>query len=153
MDLTAAALERSALAWIFDSVDGRVARATGTESAFGREFDSLADVVSFGIAPAFLAYAWGVRAMAAANSPEALHLLQLGWVIGCFYLCCRAWRLARFNIQGMALGSNRFFVGLPIAGQRRARLRRPCTFSGIPHHPIRAIFAAVAAVGWCAAAR
>lgn len=101
------------VAWIFDSVDGRVARATGTESAFGREFDSLADVISFGIAPAVLAYAWGVRAMAAANAPEALHLTQLGWVIGFFYLGCCAWRLARFNIQGMAPGSNRFFAGLP----------------------------------------
>ncbi len=101
------------VAWIFDSVDGRVARATGTESAFGREFDSLADVISFGIAPAVLAYAWGVRAMAAANAPEALRLTQLGWVIGFFYLGCCAWRLARFNIQGMAPGSNRFFAGLP----------------------------------------
>jgi CDP-diacylglycerol--serine O-phosphatidyltransferase len=101
------------VAWIFDSVDGRVARATGTESAFGREFDSLADIISFGIAPAVLAYEWGVRAMAAANAPEALHLMQWAWVIGFLYLGCCAWRLARFNIQGMAPGSNRFFVGLP----------------------------------------
>jgi CDP-diacylglycerol--serine O-phosphatidyltransferase len=101
------------VAWIFDSVDGRVARAMGTESAFGREFDSLADVISFGIAPAVLAYAWGIRAMAAANSPEEWHLMQWGWVVGFLYLGCCAWRLARFNIQGMAPGSNRFFVGLP----------------------------------------
>ena len=50
------------IAYLFDAMDGRIARAMNTESAFGREFDSLADVVSFGIAPAFLAYAWGVRA-------------------------------------------------------------------------------------------
>src|SRR5271168_413660 len=101
------------VAYLFDAMDGRIARAMHTESAFGREFDSLADVVSFGIAPAFLAYAWGVRAIAAASSPEALHLTQLGWLVGFFFVACCAWRLARFNIQGMAPGGNRYFVGLP----------------------------------------
>lgn len=100
-------------AYVFDSMDGRIARAMGTESAFGREFDSLADVVSFGMAPAFLAYAWGVRAAAAANAPESYHLVQLGWLIGFFYVGCCAWRLARFNIQGMAPGGSRYFVGMP----------------------------------------
>jgi len=97
----------------FDSIDGWVARAMGTNSEFGKQFDSLADVISFGIAPAFLAYAWGVRTFAAANAPEALHLTQLGWLIGFFFVACCAWRLARFNIQGMAPGGNRFFVGMP----------------------------------------
>jgi CDP-diacylglycerol---serine O-phosphatidyltransferase len=101
------------IAILFDSLDGRVARAMGTNSEFGKQFDSLADVVSFGIAPAFLAYAWGVRAAAAAGSAPELHLIQLGWLIGFFFLGCCAWRLARFNIQGMAPGSNRYFVGLP----------------------------------------
>src|ERR1700723_2638735 len=101
------------VAYLFDAMDGRIARAMKTESAFGREFDSLADVVSFGIAPAFLAYAWGIRAMAAANSPEALHLTQSGWLVGFFFVACCAWRLARFNIQGMAPGGNRYFAGLP----------------------------------------
>ena len=101
------------IAYIFDSLDGRLARAMHTESAFGTEFDSLADVVSFGIAPAFLAYAWGVRALAPGGAPEAPHLTQLGWLIGFFYLGCCAWRLARFNIQGMAPGNSRFFVGMP----------------------------------------
>ena len=101
------------IAYIFDSMDGRIARAMKTESAFGREFDSLADVVSFGMAPAFLAYAWGVHALAAANAPESLHLVQLGWLIGFFYVVCCAWRLARFNIQGMAPGGSRFFAGMP----------------------------------------
>jgi CDP-diacylglycerol---serine O-phosphatidyltransferase len=98
---------------VLDSLDGRVARAMGTNSEFGKQFDSLADIVSFGIAPAFLAYAWGIRAMAVAGAPDELHLTQLGWVICFFYLGCSAWRLARFNIQGMAPGSNRFFVGMP----------------------------------------
>src|SRR5271163_321877 len=87
------------VAYLFDAMDGRIARAMKTESAFGREFDSLADVVSFGIA--------------AANAPEALHLTQLGWLIGFFFVACCAWRLARFNIQGMAPGGNRYFAGMP----------------------------------------
>jgi CDP-diacylglycerol--serine O-phosphatidyltransferase len=101
------------IAWLFDSLDGAVARAMGTNSAFGKEFDSLADIVTFGIAPAVLAYAWGVRAMAAPAAPEAFHLIQLGWLIGFFYVVCCAWRLARFNLQGMAPGGNRYFVGMP----------------------------------------
>src|SRR5271154_3178105 len=101
------------VAYLFDAMDGRIARAMHTESAFGREFDSLADVVSFGIAPAFLAYAWGVRAIAAANAPEALHLTQLGWLMGFVFVACCAWRLARFNIQGMAPGGSRYFAGMP----------------------------------------
>ncbi|MGB0034946.1 MAG: phosphatidylcholine/phosphatidylserine synthase [Candidatus Acidiferrales bacterium] len=98
---------------LFDTVDGRIARFMGTNSEFGKQFDSLADVVSFGIAPAFLAYVWGVHAMAAFNAPQALHLTQLGWLIGFFFLGCCAWRLARFNIHGMAPGGNRYFVGMP----------------------------------------
>jgi CDP-diacylglycerol--serine O-phosphatidyltransferase len=100
-------------AYVFDAMDGRIARAMGTESAFGREFDSLADVVSFGMAPALLAYAWGIRAAAAANAPESYHLVQLGWLVGFFFVGCCAWRLARFNIQGMAPGGSRYFVGMP----------------------------------------
>lgn len=109
-DLAACAI---GFAYIFDSMDGRIARAMGTESAFGREFDSLADVVSFGMAPALLAYDWGVRAAAAANAPDSFHLVQLGWLVGFFFVGCCAWRLARFNIQGMAPGGSRYFVGMP----------------------------------------
>ncbi|HUC42123.1 MAG TPA: CDP-diacylglycerol--serine O-phosphatidyltransferase [Candidatus Micrarchaeaceae archaeon] len=99
---------------LFDSVDGRIARLMGTTSSFGREFDSLADVISFGIAPAFLAYAWGVHALVASSFAfNNVHLVPLGWVSGFFFLVCCAWRLARFNIQGMAPGGNRFFVGMP----------------------------------------
>ncbi len=98
---------------IFDAVDGRVARAMNTNSEFGKQFDSLADVVSFGIAPAFLAYAWGVRASATTDAPPAFHLIQLGWLVCFIYMVCCAWRLARFNIQGMAPGGSRYFAGLP----------------------------------------
>jgi CDP-diacylglycerol---serine O-phosphatidyltransferase len=101
------------IAIVFDSLDGRVARAMGTNSEFGKQFDSLADIVSFGMAPAFLAYAWGVHKFAAGLAPESLHLKQLGWLFGFVFLGCCAWRLARFNIQGMAPGGNRYFVGMP----------------------------------------
>ncbi|MBI1749079.1 MAG: phosphatidylcholine/phosphatidylserine synthase [Acidobacteria bacterium] len=100
------------LAVLFDSLDGRIARATGTNSEFGKQFDSLADVISFGIAPGILSYAWGVRSVFGA-SPALLHNLQpLGLLICFAYVVCCAWRLARFNIQGMAPDS-RFFLGMP----------------------------------------
>jgi CDP-diacylglycerol---serine O-phosphatidyltransferase len=101
------------VAILFDTLDGRVARLMGTNSEFGKQFDSLADIVSFGLAPAFLAYAWGVHTLAAVTAPDQMHLIQLGWLFGFVYLGCCAWRLARFNIQGMAQGSNRYFVGMP----------------------------------------
>lgn len=97
---------------VFDSLDGFVARAMRTSSEFGKQFDSLADVISFGIAPAVLAYAWGVRAAALASGSPELRLVQLGWLAGFFFLGCCAWRLARFNIQGMG-GGSRYFVGMP----------------------------------------
>lgn len=110
MDYAARAI---GFAFLFDTLDGRVARAMGTNSEFGKQFDSLADVVSFGIAPALLAYAWGVRTLAAPSAPGYLHLIQLGWFVCFFFVICCAWRLARFNIHGMAPGSNRYFVGMP----------------------------------------
>lgn len=100
------------IAILFDSFDGAIARAMHTSSDFGKQFDSLADVISFGIAPAVLAYAWGVHAAAFANAAPELHLIQLGWLAGFFFLGCCAWRLARFNIQGMG-GGSRYFVGMP----------------------------------------
>jgi len=102
------------LAILFDSFDGFVARATGTSSEFGKQFDSLADMVSFGIAPAVLAFAWGVRGIAETSFLDIRKLHEIGWwVVLTFVICC-AWRLARFNIQGMAPGTgSKYFVGLP----------------------------------------
>lgn len=95
---------------VFDILDGLVARATGTSSEFGKQFDSLADVVSFGIAPAFLAFGWGVRGVMLSQSVAAPHVVQIGW-LACFtFVVFCAWRLARYNI-GMA-GGSRYFVGL-----------------------------------------
>ncbi|MFZ0640521.1 MAG: CDP-diacylglycerol--serine O-phosphatidyltransferase [Candidatus Acidiferrales bacterium] len=97
---------------VFDAIDGWIARATGTNSEFGKQFDSLADVVSFGVAPGFLAFAWGVKGvMLGGRSFLAPHVVQVGWVCSFAFVIFCAWRLARFNI-GMA-GGSRYFVGLP----------------------------------------
>lgn len=95
---------------VFDAIDGRIARLTHTNSEFGKQFDSLADVVSFGIAPAFLAFGWGVKGVMQ-NSFLAQRVVQLGWVASFAFVIFCAWRLARFNI-GQA-GGSRYFVGLP----------------------------------------
>ena len=98
------------LACIFDLFDGRVARMGGHESPFGREFDSLADLVSFGVAPAFLVHRIVLR--------EALpsEYTELGWFIASIYLICGAFRLARFNcLSAMnAPGAGKDFLGFPI---------------------------------------
>jgi CDP-diacylglycerol---serine O-phosphatidyltransferase len=102
------------VAIVFDSLDGLVARATGTSSEFGKQFDSLADIVSFGIAPAALAFSWGVRGIAETDFLDIRKLHQIGWWVALAFVICCAWRLARFNIQGMAPGSgSKYFVGLP----------------------------------------
>jgi CDP-diacylglycerol--serine O-phosphatidyltransferase len=101
------------LAILFDSLDGRVARMTGTNTEFGVQFDSLADVVSFGIAPAVMAFAWGVRSLPDPGSQRVELISQLGWVFCLAFLICCAWRLARFNVQGMAPGGSKNFVGMP----------------------------------------
>ncbi len=98
---------------LFDSLDGRIARLTGTSTEFGVQFDSLADVVSFGVAPAVLAYAWGFRGIPSNAGINVEQLGQLGWILCLFFLICCAWRLARFNVQGMAPGGSKFFVGMP----------------------------------------
>jgi CDP-diacylglycerol--serine O-phosphatidyltransferase len=89
------------LAAALDSVDGRIARMTGTESEFGKEYDSLADVITFGAAPAMLVYLWGLR-----------ELSEDSWLLSVFYVVCTATRLARFNVQTKVTDS-RYFVGLP----------------------------------------
>jgi CDP-diacylglycerol--serine O-phosphatidyltransferase len=87
---------------LLDVLDGRIARMTGTTSEFGGELDSLADVVSFGVAPALLAYAWGFST-----------LPRVGWLVAFLFVVCGALRLARFNVQKSSI-DGRYFVGLPI---------------------------------------
>ena len=88
-------------AMVLDSLDGRVARMTGTQSAFGEQMDSLADMVSFGAAPALLAYEWALRPLG-----------RWGWIAAFVYCACAALRLARFNVN-TAVVDKRFFQGLP----------------------------------------
>src|ERR1700738_1431534 len=101
------------LAILFDSMDGRVARLTGTNTEFGVQLDSLADVVSFGLAPAVMAYAWAFRSLPDPSATGIVQLGEFGWVACLAFLICCAWRLARFNVQGMAPGGSKNFVGLP----------------------------------------
>jgi len=89
------------IAVLLDMLDGRIARLTGTTSAFGKEFDSLADVVSFGMAPALLVFRWGLEPLG-----------RLGWAAGFVFVTAGAIRLARFNIQTST--DKRYFVGMPI---------------------------------------
>ncbi|HEV2177478.1 MAG TPA: CDP-diacylglycerol--serine O-phosphatidyltransferase [Terriglobia bacterium] len=111
-----AAAKALGLAFLMDGFDGRIARLTNSSSDFGREFDSLADVITFGVAPAFLAFAWGVRPVEAVVGPLfGQHLRQLGWIITFGFIICGAARLARFNIASARSASDhRYFVGLPI---------------------------------------
>lgn len=106
---------------LFDGLDGRVARMTGTSSDFGKELDSLADVITFGVAPAMLAWTWGFHLMPPVALTEwNIKLTQLG-AIACFlFLMAGASRLARFNITSNPQPSNpgrpgkKYFVGMPI---------------------------------------
>jgi CDP-diacylglycerol--serine O-phosphatidyltransferase len=96
------------LACVFDLLDGRVARMGGVESPFGREFDSLADIISFGVAPAFLVHKIVLKDVFITNQ-------EIGWFIASFYLICGALRLARFNcLAAMGIGSGKEFLGFPI---------------------------------------
>ena len=87
---------------VLDMLDGRIARLTNTQSEFGAQFDSLADAVSFGVAPALLAYCWALQTV-----PRA------GWPAAFLFCACGVLRLARFNVQRHVVDA-RFFVGLPI---------------------------------------
>jgi CDP-diacylglycerol--serine O-phosphatidyltransferase len=88
------------VAMIFDGLDGRVARMTNTQSEFGAEYDSMADMVSFGVAPAIVAYNWGLTGLG-----------KVGWLAAFIYVAAAALRLARFNTQ-LGVADNRYFQGL-----------------------------------------
>jgi CDP-diacylglycerol---serine O-phosphatidyltransferase len=116
----AAAVAIGAAAFL-DGLDGRIARLTNTTSEFGREMDSLADVISFGIAPAVLAFTWGVQFVDPNLAPGIrAQLMNAGYLIAFLFLLCGAARLARFNVQKNPVPKNpgrpdrKYFVGLPI---------------------------------------
>lgn len=89
------------IAVVLDMMDGRIARMTGTSSEFGLQLDSLADVISFGVAPAILAFAWGLS-----------ELGRMGWAVGFLYVTACAMRLARFNVQTTTQVDKRYFIGM-----------------------------------------
>lgn len=93
------------IAGVLDGLDGRIARLTRSQSAFGAEFDSLSDMVSFGMAPALIMFSWAFEPLG-----------RLGWAASFFYMACAALRLARFNVQ-LGTVDKRFFMGLqsPVA--------------------------------------
>jgi CDP-diacylglycerol--serine O-phosphatidyltransferase len=95
-------------AMIFDTLDGRIARLTHTESYFGKEYDSLADMVAFGVAPAIVTYQWGVVRIAEYGH----HWGRFGWLACFFYVAAAALRLARFNARA-PVADKRYFEGLP----------------------------------------
>ena len=96
------------VAMVFDGLDGRVARLTGTETIFGKEFDSLADMVAFGVAPAVVCYQWGVARIAEYGVAWG----RFGWIAAFFFAAATAMRLARFNARSAAQ-DKRYFEGLP----------------------------------------
>jgi len=96
------------VAMVFDSLDGRVARWTHTESAFGKEYDSLSDMVSFGLAPALVMFEWSLHSMADYGVLPG----KLGWMGAFIYAACAAIRLARFNVRAGVV-DKRYFQGLP----------------------------------------
>jgi len=115
-DLAAIAL---GFAVVFDGLDGRIARLTNSCSEFGVQMDSLADVITFGLAPAVLAYLWGAKSIVATVPPYAKHVQQIAWIVCFAFVICGAMRLARFNIQTTkpqppTSSSKKFFVGMPI---------------------------------------
>jgi len=99
-DFTLAAISIM-VAMLWDALDGRVARLTNTQSDFGAQYDSLADLVSFGVAPALLVYEWSLS-----------DLGRIGWLAAFIFLACAALRLARFNTQ-IGTSNKRYFQGLP----------------------------------------
>src|SRR5262245_7979053 len=103
--------------YILDGLDGRIARLTKTASDFGLQLDSIADIVTFGVAPGILAFSWGFKSIEGIDGTVATHVHQLGFVATFAFVVCGALRLARFNLLAKKpadSSSKRNFVGLPI---------------------------------------
>ena len=136
-----------AFALPFDALDGRIARMTNTESDFGRELDSLADVITFGVAPSILAYTWGFRMLPLGFLPGLRqNALDFGLVAAFLFLVCGACRLARFNVTVNPKPSNpgrpgrRYFVGMPIPAAAGVIASVVHCFDGSPIHDPRIAF-------------
>ncbi|ADV81778.1 CDP-diacylglycerol--serine O-phosphatidyltransferase [Terriglobus saanensis] len=128
-----------ALAVPFDALDGRIARLTNTESDFGKELDSLADVITFGVAPAVLAYVWGFRMLPmAGNLVFRQKMIEIGVFVCFLFLICGACRLARFNVmvnpqpQNPGRPGRKYFVGMPIPAAAGVVVSVVHCFNGAP---------------------
>jgi CDP-diacylglycerol---serine O-phosphatidyltransferase len=123
----------------FDAIDGRIARMTKTTSDFGKELDSLADVITFGVAPSLLAFTWGFQMLPTVMDPvRRQHVVQWGAFFCFLFLLCGAGRLARFNIGANLLPTNpgrpgrKYFVGMPIPAAAGVIAAVVHFFSGTP---------------------
>ena len=126
---------------LFDGLDGRIARMTNTTSDFGKELDSLADVITFGVAPSLLAYIWGFRMLPLMTHPGLRdQILHLGVFVCFVFLICGACRLARFNIsinpqpRNPGRPGHKYFVGMPIPAGAGVICSVVHCFNGSPIH-------------------
>jgi CDP-diacylglycerol--serine O-phosphatidyltransferase len=140
----------------FDALDGRIARMTNTTSEFGKELDSLADVITFGVAPSLLAFVWGFHFLPeSVNAPLRDNLLHIGAFICFLYLIGGASRLARFNISHNPQPRNpgrpdrKYFVGMPIPAAAGLLAATVHFFSGIPNLAWWVAIIWLALVGTC----
>lgn len=119
------------IAGVFDLLDGKIARATHTTSTFGVEYDSLSDLISFGLAPALLMFLWVLKPLG-----------RLGWLAGFLFMICGALRLARFNTVSASGGSSSYFQGLPIPAAAGMNVSAVLFFSrfGIDPEPYKIAF-------------
>lgn len=119
------------IAGVFDLLDGKIARATHTTSTFGVEYDSLSDLISFGLAPALLMFLWVLKPLG-----------RLGWLAGFLFMICGALRLARFNTASASGGSSSYFQGLPIPAAAGMNVSVVLLFSrfGIDPEPYKIAF-------------
>ena len=126
------------IAMVLDGLDGRVARMTHTQSAFGAEYDSLSDMVSFGVAPALVIYEFALQGMG-----------KLGWIAAFVYCSGAALRLARFNTQHETITDKRFFQGMPSpsAAALVAGFVWVMVENGVPGHDVRWLAAVIALLG------
>lgn len=131
-----------AIAVVFDIFDGAVARAVGAITPFGLQFDSLADLISFGVAPATLLYSWSLNDIEFGG--RDLHIV--GWAIAGYWLACAAFRLARFNVTIDPAGDKRYFIGLPSPGAAGLVVASVLASHGSFEGPTRLIPIAIALV-------
>ena len=143
------------IALVLDGLDGRIARMTNTVTEFGKEMDSLADVITFCLSPAVLAFAWGIQFVDGAGVGLFVrdHLVRAGYFVSFLFLLCGACRLARFNVQANPVPKNpgrpdrKYFVGLPTPPSAGLLAAIVYACDGVPLHWFAFSMAWLALVG------